>query len=135
MPQGIPATLLIDLTTKPPSGFESANSWLVVGKQLIHYTFILAKQCIKYLKAFPKIIHCASQPWICCFTIDCFEKIALQFCTMKGVKETFIFRVFLKETLSRSIFSFWFKMVWCHHNFRSSLSVAQSNGPRGTWKF
>ena len=54
MPQGIPGTLLIDLTTKPPSGFESANSWLVVCKQLIHYSFILTKQCIKYLMAFQK---------------------------------------------------------------------------------
>ena len=46
-PLGVPGTHLTDLTTKPPSGFESANSWLVVGKQLIHYSFILTKQCIK----------------------------------------------------------------------------------------
>ena len=56
MPRGVPGTLLIDLTTKPPSGFESANSWLAVCKQLIHYSFILTKQCIKYLMAFPKKI-------------------------------------------------------------------------------
>ena len=31
---------------------------------------------------------------------------------MKGVKETFVFKVFLKEALFRSIGSFWAKMVW-----------------------
>ena len=44
---GVPGTLLIDLFTNPPSGFESASSWLVVGKQLIHYSLILTKQSIK----------------------------------------------------------------------------------------
>ena len=27
-----------------------ANPGLVIGKQLIHYTFIIIKQCMKYLK-------------------------------------------------------------------------------------
>ena len=41
---GVPGTLLIDLFTNPPTGFESASSWLVVGKQLSHYSLILTKQ-------------------------------------------------------------------------------------------
>ena len=32
---GVPGTLLIDLTMKSPSGFERANSGLVIGKHLI----------------------------------------------------------------------------------------------------
>ena len=47
---GIPGTFLIDLNIKPPSGFEPANPGLVIGKQSIHYSFILARQHIKYLK-------------------------------------------------------------------------------------
>ena len=46
-PLGVPGTLLIDLFTKPPGGFELASSWFEVGKKLIHYSFILTKQCIK----------------------------------------------------------------------------------------
>ena len=37
---GIPGTLLIDLTMKSPSGFESANPGLVIGKQLINSLLI-----------------------------------------------------------------------------------------------
>ena len=32
---GVPDTLLIDLTIKPPSGFKLVNPGLVIGKHLI----------------------------------------------------------------------------------------------------
>ena len=32
---GVPGALLIDLSVKPPSGFETANPGLVIGKHLI----------------------------------------------------------------------------------------------------
>ena len=35
--------LFIDLTIKPPSGFEPENSRLVIDKHLTHYSFILTK--------------------------------------------------------------------------------------------
>ena len=35
---------------KPPSGFESANPELVIGKHLIDSLFIITKQCTKRLK-------------------------------------------------------------------------------------
>ena len=47
---GVLGTLSIDLTMKPPSGFEAANPGLVIDKQLIHYFFIITMQCITYLK-------------------------------------------------------------------------------------
>ena len=40
----------INLTIKPPSGFEPANPRLIIGKQLNNYSFILARRYIKYLK-------------------------------------------------------------------------------------
>ena len=49
-PVGVLGTLLIDLTMKPSRGFEQANLRLVISKQLINYSFILARQCINYLK-------------------------------------------------------------------------------------
>ena len=33
---GVPGTLLIDLSIKPPSGFKSVNPGLVIGKRLIY---------------------------------------------------------------------------------------------------
>ena len=33
---GVPGTLLIDLTIKPPSGFKSVNPGLLIGKHLIY---------------------------------------------------------------------------------------------------
>ena len=47
---GVPGTLFIDLTMKPPSGVKPANPGLVIGKQIIHYSLILPRRCIKYLK-------------------------------------------------------------------------------------
>ena len=32
---GVPGTILIDLTTKPPDGFKSVNPGLVIGENLI----------------------------------------------------------------------------------------------------
>ena len=49
-PLGVPGTLFIDLTMKPPSGVKTANPGLVIGKQIIHYSLILPRRCIKYLK-------------------------------------------------------------------------------------
>ena len=41
---GVPGTLLIDLTMKPPSGFESVNPGLVIGKPLINSLFFHYKK-------------------------------------------------------------------------------------------
>ena len=60
-------------------------------------TFVLFhsnKARYKILNGFSqKSSHFTSQAWICCFTVDCLQKIVLRFFTMKVVKETF----FLKE--------------------------------------
>ena len=53
-----------------------------------------------------KILIVRDNPGYVVFTIDCLQKIVLEFCTMNGVKETFVFKVFLKEALFRSILSF-----------------------------
>ena len=89
----------------------------------------------KIVWLFPQNSHCASKAWISWFTIDCLQKIVLQFCTMKGIKETFKINVILKETLFRLICWFWSKKEWPHHKFSSTLNVAQWNWPRGTWKY
>ena len=85
MPRGLPGTLLIGLTTKPPSGFESANSWFVVGQQLIHYAFIQTKQCIKYLMAFPKkILIVPHNPGYAVLQLLVYKRLRYNFAQWKG---------------------------------------------------
>ena len=51
-PLGVPGTHLIDLTIKPPRGFEAANPGLVIGKHLIVSLLLYSNNewCIKDLR-------------------------------------------------------------------------------------
>ena len=84
---------------------------------------IVYESCINAFSQ--KILIVPHNPGYAVLQLIVYKGLFSSFSQGKGLKETFILKVFLKETLFSSIWSLWSEMVWGHHNFGSTLNPAQ----------